>query len=194
MELELKELSDRAEIGRIYRRYMKKDFPANELKPLAMIYRALEQGAYACFALYSGEALLGYAFFYLLRRGAGALYLFDYFAVVPGRRDEGLGSSFLRLLSDALRGADCVVGEVEDPETAADAESRLTRERRLRFYLRNGVLDTGVRSRVYGVDYRVLELPTAGAHAPETVRDCYTALYRSMLPHSFFQKHFLVKE
>ena len=84
-----------------------------------------------------------------------------------------------------------MVGEVEDPETAADAESRLTRERRLRFYLRNGVLDTGVCSRVYGVDYRVLELPTAGAHAPETVRDCYTALYRSMLPHSFFQKHFL---
>ena len=194
MDLELKRLTERAEIGRIYRRYMKADFPANELKPLAMIYEAMDRDDYACYGLYAGEELLGYAFFYVLRHEQGGRYLFDYFAVAPGRRDAGLGSAFLRLLCEALRAADCVVGEVEDPDTAQDEGSRSTRERRLRFYLRNGVLDTGVRARVYGVDYRVLELPTARTHSREALREIYAALYQSMLPPAFFRRHFLVKE
>ena len=48
MEMELRHLTDRAEIGRIYREHMTVDFPRNELKPLAMIYKAMDRNEYAC--------------------------------------------------------------------------------------------------------------------------------------------------
>ena len=63
--------------------------------------------------------------------------------------------------------------EDEDPEDGDE-----TKQRRLNFYLRNGMVDTGVRSWVFGADYRILRMPMGD----ENVEDVYTELYRSMLP------------
>ena len=77
---------------------MKIDFPPSELKPLSMIYDAIERGIYECLGLMDGTDIVGYA--YLIRKGDD--YLIDYLAVCPDRRNAGLGSEMLRLLGEYL--------------------------------------------------------------------------------------------
>ena len=85
-----------------------------------------------------------------------------------------------------------MVGEVEDPDRAADEKTRALRARRLHFYLRNGYRETALTSRVFGVDYRLLEIPTGAPHSTEELRRVYTDLYRSILPPVFFKTQFQV--
>ena len=74
---------NKKQIETIYRERMKIDFPPNELKPLSMIYDAIERGIYECLGLMDGTDIVGYA--YLIRKGDD--YLIDYLAVCPDRRN-----------------------------------------------------------------------------------------------------------
>jgi GNAT superfamily N-acetyltransferase len=181
-------LTDFAQVEALYRIRLKKDFDRRELRPLASLRRSWEHGAYDCYGLYDGGALLGYAFFVRLGKNA----LLDYLAIAEEHRDEGLGTVFLQMLASCLADADCAVCEVEDPERAQDEETRVQRERRLRFYLRSGYRKTELTSRVFGVDYRILEAPTGKTHTADELRAVYTALYKSILPGLFFHTQFRV--
>ena len=64
---------------------------------------------------------------------------------------------------------------------------------RLRFYLHAGCKDTGVTARVFGVEYRLLELPLGGTHTPDTIRRVYMQLYQSILSTPRYQKNILVR-
>ena len=128
------------------------------------------------------DAILGYAFFVLREKD----YLFDYFAIAEERRNEGLGTLFLQQLSECIRGANCIVGEVEDPDRAGNESDRELQARRLQFYLRSGYRETGLSCKLFGVNYRILEVPTAEEHTTEELRTAYTELYRSMLPAVLF--------
>ena len=85
-------------------------------------------------------------------------------------RDEGVGSRFLQaLISGPLRNMDCVLLEVDDPACADTPEEADIRNRRLSFYLRNGLRDTDVKATVYGVQFKILTLPVgheSSASAP----------------------------
>ena len=186
--LQTKKLTGTEQIGQIYRIRMKKDFAPDELKPLSAIIRAWEKGNYDCFVLTEGKELLGYAFF----ARKDSRYLFDFLAVSEEHRGEGFGTVFLKQLSECLPEADCIVGEVEDPEMAKDENDRLLRERRLQFYLRNGYRLTGVRARTFGVDYRILEAQTGRERTSEEISAIYTELYRTVMPDSFFRKHVMI--
>lgn len=184
--METRRLTEFGQIEELYRTRLKKDFVRNELKPLSGMRRSWENNAYDCYGLFDGETILGYAFFVRLGRN----YLFDYLAIAEEHRNEGLGSLFLRQLAACIRDADCIVGEVEDPDKAKNEETRITRERRLQFYLRSGYRRTALTSIVFGADYRILEVPTGKAHTTEELREIYTELYRSILPKRFFQTQF----
>ena len=179
-----------SQVEALYRERLKNDFARNERRPLASLRRSWEKGAYECYGLFEGAEILGYAFFACL----GKRFLFDYLAIADGHRDQGLGSLFLHQLSRQLESADCVVGEVEDPDSADDPESLALRERRLRFYLRSGYRETTLRSTVFGADYRILELPCGKNHTAEELRQAYTELYRSILPALFFRTQFRVRD
>ena len=181
-----RQLTDFAQVEALYEERLKKDFVRSELRPLSSMRRSWERGAYDCYGLFDGDEILGYAFFVRL----GNNYLLDYLAIAEERRDEGLGSAFLRRLADGMKEANCMVVEVEDPDRAGDAESRAIRERRLQFYLRNGYRDTELRSVVFGVAYRILEVPTAGTYTTGELREVYRELYRSILPGRFFHTQF----
>ena len=187
---ETRQITDFSLIEMLYNTRLKKDFARDELKPLASMRRSWKKNAYDCYGLFDGEEILGYAFF--VRRDRD--YLFDYFAIAEERRNEGLGSVFLKQLADCVRDADCIVGEVEDPDMAEDEETSLLRERRMQFYLRSGYRKTELTSTVFGVDYRILELPTAAEHKTEELGSAYTELYRSTLPAFFFRTQFRVRE
>lgn len=186
--LQTQRLTDFSQVEMLYNSRMKKDFARNERKPLSSIRRAWEAKTYDCYGLFDGEEIVGYAFF--VRQGEN--YLFDYLAIAEDRRDEGLGSLFLQQLAVVLKDAACVVGEVEDPDKATDENTRLQRERRMRFYLRNGYWKTDLTACVFGVDYRIMEVPTGAPHSTEEIRTVYTALYRNILPALFFRTQFRV--
>lgn len=166
-----------SQIRRLYAERLKRDFPDNELKPLQMIENALAAGAYVCLGAVAEGEIAAYAFFVL----SGENALLDYLAVEESLRDRGLGGQFLRLLSEGpLRAYAQVLVEVENPDRARDAAEYETRRRRLAFYLRNGLQDTGVEVWLYHVDYRILSM--TGEPSPAQVRTIYEAIYRSMLP------------
>ena len=54
------------EIASVYDLYMKKDFPANELKPFSIIEKSLEKGQYFCCGIFNGDKFCGYACFVTL--------------------------------------------------------------------------------------------------------------------------------
>ncbi len=174
------------EIRDVYRHQLIRDFPEDEVKPLARIERALKRGEYCCFGIRDGKDILAYAFFVAAADG----YLFDYFAVREDLRGTGIGSAFLKELGNRyLRNASCVLLEVDDPDSAESGEERAACERRIRFYLKNGMRDTGARARTFGVDYRILEYPAGEVHSREEAGEIYSRIYRSFLPESLFRRN-----
>ena len=139
---------------------------------------------------HEADELLAYAFFVHLPENGEEHYLLDYYAVEKGRRGTGIGSLFLKMLSsDQLKDADCVLLEVEDPECAE--EERETRERRLRFYLRNGMMDTGVKAAVFGADFMILRMPVG--KTDEDFREIYQNVYRILLSGPVFNAEVRMK-
>ena len=167
------------EVRNIYHRRMVDDFPGNELKPLIVIERAIGKGIYRCFGLEDADELLAYAFFVYLPENGEEYYLLAYYAVDREHRGKGIGSRFLKMLCEnQLKDADCAILEVDDPACAA--EDREIRERRLRFYLRNGMTDTGERAATFGSDFIILRMPVGKTDAD--FREIYQSIYRTMVP------------
>ena len=170
------------EIRTVYCERIVDDFPENEIKPLKMIERACTRGECRCYGGFTGEALAAYAFFVTNRENGQAVWLFDYLAVERERRDQGIGSAFLQALSqEILPEAEMVLLEIDDP-AAAEGEELARRLRREAFYVRNGLIDTGITAQVFGADFRLLEIPVHGTHAKETCRARYDAIYRHLPP------------
>lgn len=178
------------QVLRVYPEQMVPTFPADELKPLYMIKQALQRGEYLCLGATGGDDVLAIAFFVKIVREGRTLMLFDYFAVREDLRNRGLGGRLLRALiaEPFIAEADAVLLEVDEPDAAATPEALEIRNRRLAFYLRNGLRDTGAHADVYGVTYRILSLPTGRDLSPDEVRRTYAMLYHSILPERLYRR------
>lgn len=178
-----------AQICALYTGRLREDFPPAEIKPLSAIERAMRRGEYVCYGAMAGEEILSYAFFIRLN----GIALFDYFAVKKEARGTGVGSAFLRALMDGnLSGMDAVLLEVDDPACAEDEAERHVRDRRLTFYLRNGLKDTAVTAVVYGVQFRILALPVGPRPSPDDTRRMYADLYRAVMPPKIFSSKVII--
>ena len=167
------------EIRDVYRNQLEYDFPADERKPLGRIEASLKKGQYICYGLKDGTGILAYAFFVVIENQ----YLFDYFAVREELRGTGIGSRFLKeLFSNHLKSASCILLEVDDPAAADNDKEKAVRDRRIRFYLKNGLRNTGAKANTFGVDFLILELPAGSPHSAEEAGQIYSLIYRSILP------------
>lgn len=168
-------------IGHIYDRYMKTDFPSDELKPLSHITRSMDAGYGFSLGIYEGENLAGYAVFILCEETRCALL--DYFAVLKERRGGGLGHRAFPLLEayfmENLPEIDGIYIESERVSAAKDEKQRLTRQRRIAFYLSCGCRMTRFRSVLFGVDYSVL-YRAIGERGQEVSLDALDTLYKKM--------------
>ena len=172
-----------AQIRRLYRERICADFPPDERKPLWAIERALARDEYICFGAVDGARTQAYAFFVKMEDAAGTVALFDYYAVEASCRGQGIGSRFLQaLIAGPLKHMACVLLEVDDPDFADSPEELDRRNRRLSFYLRNGLKLTPVRATVYHVEYRILALPVGVTPSTEETARVYAALYRAIMP------------
>ena len=183
------------QIRALYHERMTRDFPQDELKPLAMIEKALARGEYVCYGAVSEEDILAYSYFVKLKQNEKPYALFDYYAVRQDIRGQGVGSQFIQaLIAGPLREMDCVLLEVDDPVCAQTQEEAEIRNRRLAFYLRNGLRDADVKATVYGVQFKILTLPVGSALSREEVRKKYAALYRAFMPPKLFAEKVFLHE
>lgn len=181
------------QIIKIYNERMVVDFSSDELRPLKMIIEPYEKGIYTGYGLIDdtndADDILGYAFFVK----NGRHYLFDYFAITDNKRGTGLGSTFLGLLRKEFNDSDSVIGEVEDPDCTDVPKEKEHMARRLRFYLANGYIDTGVRVKLFCVDYIVLEMNLEKDHDKDAITELYLSHYRNMLPEHLFKRMVCIK-
>ncbi len=154
---------DLAQVKELY----EASFPAAERKTFSHILRLRRKGICEVLTVIS-DGFRGLA---IVLKHAD-LALLDYFAVLPGKRGQGIGTGALSLLRKRYAKKRLFL-EIESPdESAPNADQRL---RRKAFYLRNGFVDSGLRVTVFGVD---MDLLSDGS--PLSFED-YLALYQGAL-------------
>ena len=180
------------QVKTIYNNHMVNDFPASELKPLSMILKGMEKKIFECLGYVDEESgeILAYAVF--VKNGND--YLFDYLAVISDSRNSGIGSSFLKQIAEHYKHADSVIGEVEDPVFAKDDKEKNLQERRIGFYKRNGYIDTNVRVKLFGVDFKVFEMNLGRKHSEEEIKQLHKSHYKKILPIFLYWRSVKIKK
>ena len=161
------------------------DFPKDELKPLNMILKAVEDGFYDSFGLFDEDTMVGYTFMVKLDNN----YLIDYIAIFPEFRNKGIGANLLTIIDEHLETANRIFGEVEDPAYTQDEAQKTLQTRRLNFYLRNSCRDTDLRVDCFGVKYIILEAGKTHFKDKDEVWKLYERFYKSFLPEDKFNKN-----
>lgn len=178
--MEIKELS-LDEVKNLYETKMRQDFPPAELRPYRSIHDLSRQGNYLCFGCLENGSVAAYAYFALAGRAA----LLDYLAVDAGLRGRGVGGKFLQGLRN-LPGRFAAPGfliEVESVENAETPEQVEERQRRIRFYLHCGCVETQVYSYLFGVEYRIYYLPLGEAPlSDDEIKSALESVYRIIVP------------
>ncbi|MGN0326899.1 MAG: GNAT family N-acetyltransferase [Lachnospiraceae bacterium] len=146
MSISLRKMKE-CEITEIYEKHMCKDFPPLELKPLHSILDMMERGIYDSLLVYDGEEPVGYAL--VLTPQKCSYGLLDYLGVFSEKRNQNYGGRILASLKELYPEKKILI-ESEFPK---DAPDQVMAERRLKFYQRNGAVDTGVESNVFGAHY-----------------------------------------
>lgn len=147
-------------------------FPGAERKPFRMMKRKAKKGEMELLAVMDGPEMVGLAITVLYRD----LVLLDYFAMDRSLRGKNYGSRALELLKERYKDRRLLL-EIELPDDrAANREERI---RRKRFYLRNGMKETGIRAVVFRVPMEVL---TAGK--PLTYEEYYS-IYKNVIGPAF---------
>ena len=126
-------------------------FPEIERKPIPMLLDLRKKDKIYLLAVHDGESdeVVGLSF--LLHYGD--MILFDYFAIMPQHQSKGYGAEVLRAVVERYP-EKRIFGEVEplDPE----APNAKQRQRRMDFYLRNGVKETGIIVNLFGCELQLM--------------------------------------
>ena len=170
------------ELRKIYNTDMKEAFPPAELKPLAAIERMWQAGNYKPYCLYDddGAGPIGLGFLWL---GHPGWALLDYLCVNSGWRNDGFGSTILRLLHE-MEPDTVIFGEAEAPVHAPDPAMA---ERRLGFYERNGFRLAEYDSEVFGVHYKTFYMADREVEEAELMREHAFVYSNSFAPEKFAQ-------
>ena len=180
-KIEIKKLNIK-QIVFVYNKSLKKEFPANERRPLTMIIVGAAKGTYECLGAFYKDKIIGYAFF--VKHGDD--YLWDYLAVFEKYRCKGAGAQIIKAVRNHYKTAHSVIGEVENPDCAEDNEDRNVMSRRLNFYLRNRCIDTGVKALTFGAHFIIIQLAGKKLEKAEVAR-LYRKHYRISLPKHLYE-------
>lgn len=177
-------LPNPTQLRQIYETDMKEAFPPAELKPLSAIEQMWQEGKYKPWCLFDGDCMVGLGFLWMGRPGWALL---DYLCVTPERRNDGLGGTILKLLQGVEPGA-VIFGEAEEPSHAPDPAMA---ERRLGFYLRNGLRMAGYDTDVFGVHYKTLYLADREV-SDEELMEAHRYVYQSSFAPEKYARHVVI--
>ncbi len=174
--MELK-LLNKAELTALYQNEMTVDFPKSELKPLTAMLRLMDRGRYEPLLVAETGKPVGYALAWLPEDRSGALL--EYFGVLRGLRNGGLGTKILALLMERYGQ---IFGEAEAPCSDDPTENDL-RRRRIAFYERNGFRVLDYECALFGVRFHCLY------RGPETDDRKVEAMHRGVYAGYFSPAH-----
>lgn len=140
--------ADMPDYGKI-KKLAKEAFPPAEYLAPSVMIRMAKSPDFDFLALYDEDTFAGYI---AVRRYKGMTYLF-FLAVDTESRNRGYGSRALETLKALYPDTQQVVDMEMLDDTADNAAQR---ERRRRFYMKNGYKPTGHFLTYYGVDYEIL--------------------------------------
>lgn len=143
-------LLTKAELTALYRDHLLADFPKSELKPLKGMLNLMDRGVYDPLLVTDDGQPVGYALLWLPHDRKGALL--EYFGVLRGLRNNGLGARILDLLTERYGQ---LFGEAEAPTSEDPAENDL-RRRRIGFYERCGFRVLDYECALFGVHFNCL--------------------------------------
>lgn len=179
------------EMRATYLAHMVNVFPENELKPCDSIYREMLEDRYLACGLYAGEELVGYVFTACI---PGRQQLFGQYVVVKEEyRSMGVGAVMMDKVMAHYGNYRCFMADVEDPDYPLDDDDLAQRERRMRFYTRNGFRRTTVKAHVYDVDYEVIVRDICAHVEDEEVIGAANAIYESMAYPGTFPEKFQLR-
>lgn len=135
----------REELLRLY----EASFPRMERKPVSSLERTCAEGKMRILAICADGAFAGLA----ILMSDGKARLLDYFAILPEKRNRGIGGMALRALLEQFADLPFIVEIERTDESAEDNEQRL---RRRAFYLRNGMESSGAFVWLFQVEYELL--------------------------------------
>lgn len=144
-------LLNKEELTRLYETEIVEDFPHSELKPLKAMLRLMDLGWYEPLLITEEGQPVGYALLWLTKDRSGALL--EYFGVLRGKRNGGLGAKILELLAGRYGQ---LFGEAEAPGGDASPEENALRRRRIAFYERNGFRVLDYQCALFGVRFHCL--------------------------------------
>lgn len=170
------------QVEEVYKNWMKKDFPKDELKPLSMIKKSISKNQYDCYGFYNEDVLTGYAFLFHIEK----LYLLDYFAIAENFRNRGYGSEFIKILQENID-SDLIICEAENPDYAKNDNDKDERQDRINFYTKNKFSCTSLTVKLFGVEYIILISKEEGAFVTEDIKNAYLKIYESFLPKILFK-------
>lgn len=145
-----------------------RSFPENERKPFSVIERKAAMGSVEILLLRESNKRAGFAITAL----SSDAVLLDYFAVAEQFRGQGIGTEAFWLLRDLYSGKQFFLEIEEQDESKEDCRERA---RRKKFYLRNGMSETGIHIELFGVPLEVLSAD------PDIDYDLCEQLYRELL-------------
>lgn len=188
-------------IERIYEKYMVNDFPKCELKPLSIILNAKSNSYYKCFGLIDDITNEVCAYAYLANGKKQETVLLDYFAVNSSMRGQGIGSRMLAEIKKYYKEntkVKNIIVESESVESAVNEEQIFVRERRIRFYERNGLVRCVKRPVVFGTEYTMFDMLVEADNAKDVVIEEaklieeYLSVYKAMLTKKMFEENIFV--
>lgn len=129
------------------------------------------------------EKYVGYAYF--LKDPLSGWMLLDYLGVKEELRGKGYGSMFLTKVLKELGRDNYVFIEVESPEFLPFTTFDAHRQKRFDFYIKNGLIDSGVVTETYTVFYTILVFKEGvsadGIPSKREIGDLYLRLYKYIL-------------
>lgn len=126
-------------------------FPKQERRPFWVLLKLRRKKFANLLVIHDEDSKkpVGIAFFIV----RGNLVLFDYYAMLPECRSKGYGSTAIEAIREYYKGKK-IFGEVE--AICEEAPNNDQRIRRLNFYLRNGLCESGNFLYLFGVKMQIL--------------------------------------
>lgn len=124
-------------------------FPKEERKPFDLIISKQKAGSADILSIIDKGEFCGLA----ITAQHNDIVILVFFAISDSKRGLGYGSKALQLIAEKYKGKRLIL-EIEDTKAKADnIEQRLKRKS---FYIKNGMLETGLMSNVMGVAMEVM--------------------------------------
>lgn len=165
----------KCELKKIYKEYLKNDFPDNERKPYAEIERYSFSDKGDAVGYFINDELIGYATVMFV----GNRIMLDYFAILKDKRGKGIGTTFLRELKEYYTNYQYIAIE-------AEYNNSLQALKRIEFYKRAGCINTNIYLKLYFVDYVILILGKIEGDKRAEIMNLYKDLYPDFIGTKYF--------